>query len=434
MVIRDAIVAHTDTALEADVPKAAEHMLAVLDYCERLDEHGKVQSLSNFEDLGLFLYYVWRRVARYGFDRTQSSAAHQWTFYLFNGATYERGQFEQLHIKAKEHVRMIIGALAANVQMKTRVISLEAKCKSTDFVSRSIAEMQLSFKYVERLARCGLVSPNDFQLELDMGNYIGFKNGVYDILNDRFLPRGSVPLNVLVSMCTNYDYVGPDDAKFPEARAQIEEFYRKLHADDYENPNDERLAAMWLLAGSLLFRGNVCKKAFVFLGSEGDNGKSTFTELIQLTLGDYAVTGNRSSLSGTQEQMTLDPDLVANHKSLVCTFPEVQSIEAGVSSGFKFNCGKLKALTGNDEQSVRGLYRDKKGIIIGFKPILHSNFMAHARWSIPTTRLRATDCGSRGSARRFRRTSWSPMCTAAGSRGSRTSGRRCVGGRRTIFS
>jgi hypothetical protein len=178
-----------------------------------------------------------------------------------------------------------------------------------------------------------------------------------------------------VSMCTNYDYVGPDDAKFPETRIQIEEFYRKLHADDYENPNDERLAAMWLLAGSLLFRGNVCKKAFVFLGSEGDNGKSTFTELIQLTLGDYAVTGNRSSLSGTQEQMTLDPDLVANHKSLVCTFPEVQSIEGGVSSGFKFNCGKLKALTGNDEQSVRGLYRDKKGIIIAFKPILHSNYM-----------------------------------------------------------
>jgi hypothetical protein len=375
MAIREAITANTDAALEADVPKAAEHILEVLDYCERLDAYGKVQSLPNFPDLGLFLYYVWRRVARFGYDRTQSSAAHQWTFYLFNGATYERGQLEQLHIKAEEHLREIIGALASNVQLKTRVISLEAKCKSTDLVSKGLAKMQMSFKHVERLARCGLVSPNDFQLKLDTGNYIGFKNGVYDILHDRFLPRGSVPLNVLVSMCTNYDYVGPDDAKFPENRAQIEEFYRKLHADDYENPNDERLAAMWLLAGSLLFRGNVCKKAFVFLGSEGDNGKSTFTELIQLTLGDYAVTGNRSSLSGTQEQMTLDPDLVANHKSLVCTFPEVQSIEGGVSSGFKFNCGKLKALTGNDEQSVRGLYRDKKGIIIAFKPILHSNYM-----------------------------------------------------------
>ena len=375
MAIRDAIVANTDAALEADVPKAAEHMLKVLDFCERVDSNGKVQSHANNAHLGLFLYYVWRRVARYGFDRTQSSAAHQWTFYLFNGATYERGQFEQLEIKAKRHMRSIVDALAANVQLKSRVTSLEVKCDAENFVSRAIAEMQLSFKDVEQLGWCGLVSPNDFQLKLDTGNYIGFTNGVYDILHDRFLPKGAVPLNVLVSMCTNYDYVGPDDAKFPEMRAQIEEFYRKLHADDYENPNDERLAAMWLLSGSLLFRGNVCKKAFVFLGSEGDNGKSTFTELIQLTLGDYAVTGNRSSLSGTQEQMTLDPDLVANHKSLVCTFPEVQSIEAGVSSGFKFNCGKLKALTGNDEQSVRGLYRDKKGIVIAFKPILHSNYM-----------------------------------------------------------
>ena len=375
MMVREALTACTDPALEANVPKAAESLLVVLEYCERRDAHGKFQSLGNFADLGLFFYYVWRRVARFGYDRTQSSAAHQWTFYLFNGATYERGQLEQLHIKAEEHLRAVIAALSANEQIKARAASLDTKCTTSDLVSRGLTKMQMSFKYVERLAGCGLVSPNDFQLKLDTGNYIGFKNGVYDILNDRFLPRGSVPLNVLVSMCTNYEYVGPDDPKFPETRKQIEEFYRKLHADDYENPNDERLAAMWLLAGSLLFRGNVCKKAFVFLGSEGDNGKSTFTELIQLTLGDYAVTGNRSSLSGTQDQMTLDPDLVANHKSLVCTFPEVQSIEGGVSSGFKFNCGKLKALTGNDEQSVRGLYRDKKGIIIGFKPILHSNFM-----------------------------------------------------------
>jgi hypothetical protein len=87
MAIREAITANTDAALEADVPKAAEHILEVLDYCERLDAYGKVQSLPNFPDLGLFLYYVWRRVARFGYDRTQSTAAHQWTFYLFNVAT-----------------------------------------------------------------------------------------------------------------------------------------------------------------------------------------------------------------------------------------------------------------------------------------------------------------------------------------------------------
>jgi hypothetical protein len=376
MVIREAIVANTDSALEADVPKAAEALLLVLEYCERRDEStGRVEKLSNIADLGLFLYFVWRRIARYGFDRTQSSEAHQWTFYLFNGATYERGQLKQLSIRAEKHIRAIIKALSVSVPLHTRVMSLEVKCNTSDFISKALTKMQMSFMDVEQLQGCGLVSPNDFERELDMGNYIGFKNGVYDVYNDRFMPKGRVPLNVVVSMCTNYEYVPPDDTRCPEMREQIEEFYRKLHADNYEDANDERLAAMWLLSGSLLFRGNVCKKAYVFLGSEGDNGKSTFTELIQLTLGDYAVTGNRSSLSGTQEQMTLDPDLVANCKSLVCTFPEVQSVESGASAGFKFNCGKLKALTGQDEQSVRGLYRDKKGITIGFKPILHSNFM-----------------------------------------------------------
>ena len=40
MVIREAITANTDPALEADVPRAAEHMLKVLDYCERVDVNG----------------------------------------------------------------------------------------------------------------------------------------------------------------------------------------------------------------------------------------------------------------------------------------------------------------------------------------------------------------------------------------------------------
>ncbi len=153
---------------------------------------------------------------------------------------------------------------------------------------------------------------------------------------------------------------------------------------------------MWLLSGSLLFRGNVCKKAYVFLGSEGDNGKSKFTELIQLTLGDYAVTGNRSALSGAHDQATLDPDLVANCKSLVCTFPEVQCVENGVGAGFKFNCGKLKALTGQDEQS--SLPRQE-----GRRDRLEPCTRTSCPWSTRTTPRRATGCGWRGLARRSQR-------------------------------
>jgi hypothetical protein len=69
---------------------------------------------------------------------------------------------------------------------------------------------------------------------------------------------------------------------------------------------------------------------------------------------------------------------------------------------------------------VRGLYRDKKGIVIGFKPILHSNYMPQ----VDSDRLGGAQqvvgravrvdvpCGPRGARCR----------SAAGSRGSRTCG------------
>jgi hypothetical protein len=374
MVVREAIVACTDQALEADVPNAAEAMMCVLEFCERRDSYGKVHSLGNITDMGLFVYYIWRRVARYGFDKTQSSEAHQWTFYLFNGATYERGQWKAMKDNAKEHALCVMKMLCEAPMLRARAESAFARCHSSDFIARAIADAVECMQNARRLAGCGLVSPDEFERELDMGNYIGFTNGVYDVSNDRFMPKGRVPLNVLVCMSTNYAYVPPDDARFPEMREQIEELYRTLHAQDYEDPNDERLAAMWLLVGSFLFRGNVCKKAFVFLGSEGDNGKSKFTEFISLTLGDYAVTGSKSSLTGP-EQATLDPDLVANHKSLVCIFPEMQSNESGVSVGIKLNCAKLKGMTGDDELSARGLYHDKKNFKFDGKPVIHSNLM-----------------------------------------------------------
>jgi len=63
MMIREAITAHTDPALRADVPKAADALLVVLDYCERRDTHGKVQSHGNFADLGLFFCLTARRTS-----------------------------------------------------------------------------------------------------------------------------------------------------------------------------------------------------------------------------------------------------------------------------------------------------------------------------------------------------------------------------------
>ena len=85
VLIREAIVACTDRVFEADVPKAAEALLAVLQCSERRD---------SVADLAMFIYYIWRRVARYGFDH----AAPRWKFYLFNGSIFRRGQSaESMH-------------------------------------------------------------------------------------------------------------------------------------------------------------------------------------------------------------------------------------------------------------------------------------------------------------------------------------------------
>lgn len=55
---------------------------------------------------------------------------------------------------------------------------------------------------VRRLAKCGLISPTEFERKMDTGNFIGLTNGVYDVAGDRFMPTGTVPLNVLISVTT----------------------------------------------------------------------------------------------------------------------------------------------------------------------------------------------------------------------------------------
>jgi hypothetical protein len=370
MAVCEAITACTDPALEANVRKAAEHLLKVLDDCER-----KGLS-SNFTDLGMFFYFIWRRVARFACDSSQRTEDKQYTFFLFDGATYKHGKRRQFASKVKEHVRLVVTALEAVPLLKSRAESLEAKCTSSDIVSKAISETLIdSLTDNDKLAACGLCTTEQFDRDLDAGDYIGFTNGVFDVANLTFLPKGEVPFNVLVCKTTRYAYVAPDDPQCAAKLAEINEFLRTLHAVDYKDPTDANLATMRMLSGSFLMRGNPYKKVIVFLGAAGDNGKSTYTKLIQLSLGDYAVTGNKRSLSGTVDQDTLDPDLVANYKSLLCVFPEVQSNEAGLSCGFKFNGGKLKALTGDDEQTGRALYCDARCYDIGFVPLVHTNLM-----------------------------------------------------------
>jgi hypothetical protein len=231
MVIREAITACTDPALEADVPAAAESMMCVLEFCEMRDEvTGRIERLGNINELGMFIFHIWRRVCALRLRRY--TELRRTPVDVFTSSTARRtsaAKWERIAIRVEEHVHAVLMRLFDAPSLKARAKNAFARCQSSDYVARALVKTQMSFKNVERLATCGLVSPCEFEREIDMMNYIGFNNGVYDILNDRFMPKGRVPLNVLVSMCTNYDYVPPENPQFPEMRAQIEELLYGAH-------------------------------------------------------------------------------------------------------------------------------------------------------------------------------------------------------------
>lgn len=180
-VVREAIAAKTDPALGADLPNAAEHLLRVLDDCEFRDARGKVRSRGNATDLGLFFYFVWRRIMRYGFDATQRSEARRWTFYLpaATGATgtdepWSPAHHDLIPARVKRHLLSIVDCdverregLVRNDTMNARVMLLEVKCKSSNLVARAFAKTKMHLKDPSLLRRCGLPSPRSFHLELE---------------------------------------------------------------------------------------------------------------------------------------------------------------------------------------------------------------------------------------------------------------------------
>jgi phage/plasmid-associated DNA primase len=177
-------------------------------------------------------------------------------------------------------------------------------------------------------------------------------------------------------MTTTYAYVSPDDARVPRVCAEIMEYYATLFAADAADPNDELVRKARLMVGSYLYPCNYAKKLHVYLGHEGNNGKSAFAEFLRLTLGDYYVTGNLSALTpGPRE--TLDVEIIRNYKALICSYPEAQSSDrvSGHSTGLKLDSAKLKVMTGNDTVCARGLYQMPRNIGIKHKPIMMSNTM-----------------------------------------------------------
>jgi hypothetical protein len=184
------------------------------------------------------------------------------------------------------------------------LINIDETEPDANAFTKAINEMHSKLKDARLLVRDGRMSPGDLERAMDAGDYIGMENGVLDLRLRRFMPTGTVPRSVLVSFCSRLSYghemgemgemgeMASDRMEEAHYRAQIHELYRTLFADDYNDPDDPSLAAMWRFMGNLLRRGprRGQKPPCIFLGTDqGDNGKTLFTNLMHATLGDYSI-------------------------------------------------------------------------------------------------------------------------------------------------
>lgn len=178
---------------------------------------------------------------------------------------------------------------------------------------------------------------------------IGFENGIYDLNTMEF--RGGFPSDY-ISLSTGYDYV-----HYPKNHPLYIELMILLTQilPDYDT-RDFTLKSL----SSCLDGHNRDENFYIWSGknASGGNGKSTITELLTKSLGEYAIDSPVSLITGKRESSNSpNSALVAirNKRAVIMQEPE---------SNDQIQASVLKSLTGGDRISTRELNSTQ----ITFKP------------------------------------------------------------------
>jgi hypothetical protein len=257
----------------ADECKAADALLDALGYSAAIPA----------DALGEFMYYTWRRSARYGAAAPtggRGCTAHR-PLYIFNGATYDRVEltrFDRLSCMAEHHMKVIVRSLAMPSEHWVGAAErLVVKFNTRATINKALKRMHDLLKDAALLERDGRMSPVEFESAMDTGAYIGLENGVYDLRNRRLIPKGAVPLNILVSMSTGYAYPKQSD---PVIRASIERLLYSIFE------NNETIDNLMKVLASCFSSTKPREEYYVFTGN-GGNGKGVLADLMMAVFGSY---------------------------------------------------------------------------------------------------------------------------------------------------
>ena len=198
----------------------------------------------------------------------------------------------------------------------------------------------------------------EFIKKMDENRYLlCFTNGVVDLKNKIF--REGYPQDY-ITKTTNIPYVPFNPDKHGVIASQIMTFMEQLF------PVESLNRYMWDHLSSVLIGENINQTFNIYRGN-GSNGKSLLTDLMSLTLGEYAgevpvtlVTEKRVGVGGTSSEIMQ----LKGVRYAVMSEP---------SKDAKINEGMMKQLTGDSSMTARALYCESEKFSIQFHLVVCTN-------------------------------------------------------------
>lgn len=213
-----------------------------------------------------------------------------------------------------------------NQYLKLQLTELKKHCVS------NFGQQKICDTYENRFS-C-MADYDDIKFDEKM-NLLGFKNGVYDILNGEFR---NYKYDDYMTMNTRFNYYKPESHQIDEIN--------KLFSMIETNKEKLKLLKQCLASGLI---GKQFQKLFIFNGV-GGNGKSTIIKFMEKALGDYYQTGNVKTLCEDRKQGG-NTEIGNLNKKRFIVFSEPNPKD-------KIKNGTLKELTGDSTINARCLYEN----------------------------------------------------------------------------
>lgn len=239
---------------------------------------------------------------------------------------------------------------------------LDANLKEHHRVLKYIRSNSGYMSIIEELKRLCFMSNQEFTDKFNSNiNLVAFTNGVYDLENEQF--RASRP-DDYISLQLKVPYVPLDELKeqedYIEKKTCLDYFFTSVFTDERV-----RTYVKTILAG--FFEGkNRLNDMYIWTGS-GSNGKSVLLKFITSLFANYSATVSVSMFTEKRASSSAaTPDVYSTIGKRLVSMQEPDSDSV-------FRTGLIKEMTGNDEMTARGLYKDNVLFTPQFKIICCCN-------------------------------------------------------------